>query len=277
MILGIDAGNHSTKVCGPSGVLKFPSDLGEYRERRLMQVHGPDDMVYLHQGKRGFAGTLARAESEFGGSMQGITKAHGDMLIRVLLAIHRYGGDDRFRIVVGQPIEAHTEVEKLKIISMLTGRHTIGINGLEKTFTIEAAKVAAEGGAAFWANPIDGLVHQLDIGGGTVNWATLDNRRYIDKDSFTLLFGGSNNKTYDLEAMARAIAARASKYRANRVRIVGGLAEDIVQYVQAHFPQATVQYPVLQQKLPPVYANAVGFYQIARGIYDRDSEKACSF
>ena len=273
MILGIDAGNHSTKVCGPHGVLKFLSDLGEYRDRRLMQVHGPDDMVYQHQGKRGFAGTLARAESEFSGSMQGITKAHGDMLIRVLLAIHRYGGDDRYRIVVGQPIEAHTEPEKLKIISMLTGKHTIAINGLEKTFTIEQAKVAAEGGASFWATPIDGLVHQLDIGSGTVNWATLEGRRYIDKDSFTLLFGGSNNKTYDLEAMTRAVIARAAKWgKHDKVLIVGGKAEEIYPFVIEYFPEAEILRPVIKvgnntEVVHPVYANAVGNYNIARSIF----------
>lgn len=35
MILGIDAGNSEVKVCHEKGVFKFPSDISEYRERKL--------------------------------------------------------------------------------------------------------------------------------------------------------------------------------------------------------------------------------------------------
>jgi plasmid segregation protein ParM len=204
LIIGIDAGNNEVKACGPSGVDKFPSDIGEYRDRRLKQQHSPDDMVWEYNGKKGFAGTLARYESEYNGKMMGSTKAHEDTLLRVLLALHRQD-DEVFHLVVGQPIESHTEVQKAKIITMLTGAHRITVNGRAKTLHIADVKVAAEGGASYWSCPVPGVVHQLDIGSGTINWATLIDGRYIDKDSFTMGFGANNTKTYDLEAMAIAL------------------------------------------------------------------------
>lgn len=73
MIIGIDAGNYETKVCGPFGVKKFYSDIGEYRERNLKSSFGPDDMVWECEGKKGFAGSLARYESEFGGGIAKLT------------------------------------------------------------------------------------------------------------------------------------------------------------------------------------------------------------
>lgn len=281
MILGIDGGNSETKICGPYGVLKFPSDLGEYRELNLKNVPGIDDMVYEYQGRKGFAGNLARDESEFGGAIQGNTKAHNDTLIRILLALHRYAESGEYQIVVGQPIETHSEIEKAKIKLMLTGKHSIKINGREKTFAITKVEVAAEGGAGFWAAPRDGLVRILDIGSSTVNGATLHDRRYIDRDSFTLSYGAGTVRSFDLESMARGITAKAAKWgKQDKVLLIGGLAEEIERYISRHFPNAEVMRPLVRygdgwKQVHPIYANAVGFYQIARGVYG-NSEKASS-
>jgi len=60
LITAIDAGNHETKYCSQYGVGKFPSELGEYRERRLEQKFGEHDMVFEYQGKKGIAGAMPR-------------------------------------------------------------------------------------------------------------------------------------------------------------------------------------------------------------------------
>ena len=44
MRLGIDAGNARVKVAGAAGVICFDSSVGEWRERRLVNTHGTDDM-----------------------------------------------------------------------------------------------------------------------------------------------------------------------------------------------------------------------------------------
>lgn len=273
MIVGIDAGNYEVKVAGPYGVDKFPSDLGEYRERKLEQRFSYDDIVWEYNGRKGFAGTLAKFESEFNGSMLGATKAHEDCRIRVLLALHRYANMDYYRIVVGQPIGQHTDVEKDKIKQMLQGEHRFTVNGVMKRITIERVEVAAEGGAAFWSAPRDGLVHVLDAGSGTINGATLVDRKYIDRDSFTLTFGANSTKTYDLEAMARAIATKAHMWgKGDLVLVAGGIAEEILQHIWTYFPRAEVLRPQIrkgddQEQLHPCYANAVGNYNIGRAYY----------
>jgi len=279
-VVGIDAGNYEVKTMGPYGVDRFPSDLGEYRDRRLVQKFTHNDMIWEYRGRKGFAGTLARFESEFNGSMLGDTKAHTDCLIRALLALHRYAHMDYYRIVVGQPIGKHIDAEKEKIKAMLRGRHEITVNGETKSFTIERVEVAAEAGAAFWSAPRDGLVHVLDVGSGTVGGATLIDKKYIDRDSFSLSFGANTTKTYDLEAMARKIATEAHKWGKNdAVLLAGGIAEEILPHIRTYFPRAEVLRPLIRradtfEELHPCFANAVGFYEIGRWRYHEDRAQA---
>jgi plasmid segregation protein ParM len=277
MILGIDAGNEVTKICGQYGVDKFLSDIGEYRERRLVQTFDDDDMIWEYDGRKGFAGSLARFESEFGGSMRGTSKAHFDAKIRVLLAIHRYvdntNGD--YRIVVGQPIETHTDDAKQAIRDMLIGTHELTVNGKRKVIRINRVEVAAEGGASAMADPRKGLMRIIDIGSGTINYATLNNMRYVDRDSFTDAFGMSTNKSADLEAMARRIASRAlNKWdTTDYVRLAGGGADVLLPYIREHLVNTEVLRPKVRfgdsiKLIDATYANAVGFYEIARRLYN---------
>src|SRR5690606_4335860 len=119
LTLGIDAGNYRAKVAGPYGVDSYRTALCEWFERIEEEDFGAgDDMEFEVNGRRGFAGTLASHEDQFGGGgMYGGNKVHGDTLIRVLLAIYRYKekycpGYVRFNIVVGQPIGKNTPGEK---------------------------------------------------------------------------------------------------------------------------------------------------------------------
>ncbi len=270
MIIGVDAGNYQVKVVHGKGVDMFPSDLGEYRERNLEQRFSDDDMVVEYQGQKYFAGTLARYESEFCGSMMGLSKAHLDCKLRALIALHRIGYDV-YWLVVGQPIGTHTKAEKEKIKEMLKGSHSIVVNGVRRDFTIHRVEVAAEGGAAFWAQPERGLVRIIDIGSGTVNCATLHDLRYVDRDSFTMLIGANTTKTQNYEALARSIAAEAGKKwsRYDTVKVTGGVAKEICPYLRQYFSGAEVLHPVVRgQTLEPVFGNAAGYYQIGAAVYD---------
>ena len=86
-------------------------------------------MEFALKGRKGYAGTLASYEDQFGGgSMFGDNKAHEDTLIGVLLAIYRYRarycpGFSRFKIVTGQPIISHKPSEKTKLAELLKGTH----------------------------------------------------------------------------------------------------------------------------------------------------------
>lgn len=270
MQLGIDAGNARVKVAGVQGVIDFDAALGEWRERNLVSQHGADDMEVEYQGRRYFAGSLARCESEFGGTLMGDSKAHQEARIRALLAIARYQVSE-CQIVTGQPIGRHGPEEKGRIINLLKGQHELTVNGKRHRVTISGVKVAAEGAAAFWSAPQPGLIRIIDIGSGTVNCATVLDYRYVDRDSFTLLFGLNTNKSEDRAAMADGIAREALKKwrRGDRVLLIGGGAEELAPHLQRYFPAAEIHRPALNgRQLHPIYANAIGYYALARGLYD---------
>jgi plasmid segregation protein ParM len=276
MKLGVDAGNHRVKVCGEYGLMEFISAIGEAREIKLQQQHGYDDMYFEYEGEKGFAGSLAEFESEFGGSIMGTTKAHRDTKIRTLIGIHRYCetykvSDMNFEIVVGQPIVNHSIEDKEKMKSMLKGTHSITVNGIERTFTISKIEIAAEGVSSFWSSPKEGKVRILDIGSGTVNFATVIDSRYVDKDSGTLAFGVNTNKSDSLQSLSRGIATHVLKKwsTTDQVFIVGGIAETMLPHIREYFADAEILYPIFNgQYVNPIYANAIAFYIVAVNIYE---------
>lgn len=275
MKLGLDAGNHRVKIAGEHGLMEFISTIGESREINLQQHHGHDDMYFEYQGEKGFAGSLALYESEFGGSLMGETKAHKDTLLRVLIGIHRYTtlyhiDETEFDIVLGQPISKHNHVEKNKIKEMIKGHHTIKVNDIEKTFNINRCEVAAEGASAFFSNPKNGLVRILDIGSGTVNYSTIFENRFIDKESDTLPFGVDTNKSNSLQALSRGIATHTLKKwnPTDKTFVVGGIAEKILPHLKGYFSNIEVLYPIYNNQLVnPIFANAIAFYIVAVNIY----------
>ena len=282
LILGIDAGNFKAKVAGPYGIDSFKTNICGWFERDVDDKFGDDDMEFFIDGRKGFAGSIAEHEDEFGnGTIYGESKAHSETKIRALLAIHRYlekynVDADTIRIVTGQPIIMHKEDEKNKIINMLRGEHKYTVNGKKRKIIIEDVKVTPEGTGAFWSAPIAGTVRVLDIGSGTVNMVTLMDKKHIHKSSGTMNKGMETLKTKDdLEGMARGIVQITTKLQwkpTDTVLVCGGAAEALIKYLQQHYINATLINPQLKREhdilsTKPVYANAVGFYNLARVVY----------
>ncbi len=283
LILGIDAGNHMAKVAGPYGMDSYRTAICDWFERDIVESHGADDMEFEIDGRKGFAGSIAVYEDEFGGaSMFGDTKAHEDTKIRVLLAIYRYGkkyGIDitDVSLVTGQPIVSHKPTDKEAIQQMLVGLHTLKVNGESQTINIEETGVAAEGSGAYWSNPEGGTVRIIDVGSGTVNAATIIDKRYINNASDTFNFGMEtvNNKE-DLASVARGIIRNTSRlkwHRNDSVYVCGGIAKDMLPFIQSHYGSAQLLQPMLQEGntvtvADPVYANSIGFYKLAKGAFE---------
>lgn len=274
MILGIDAGNYSVKVVNRDGAFNFASDIGEWRDRRLTESFGADDMEWEFEGRKGFAGTLAKFESEFNGSLKGDTKANADARLRILLAVHRLSDDMNNSIVVGQPIGSHTDIEKDKIKKMLLGLHELTVNGVKKHININRVEVAAECASVGVLEPPVGMFHIVDLGGGTLNWATCyfdgERVRKVDKDSDTELFGMNSVKQADLNAMARVLISKTqSKWgKENVVRVIGGVAEPFAELLKTYYPNATAYHPIVNGlKVNPTYASATAFFALAKRLY----------
>lgn len=277
MILGIDAGNHQVKIVGPYGEAAFLSNICGYFERQVNH-QGKDDMVFEYEGVKGFAGTLAAREDEFGGGvMYGDSKAHEDAKLRILIGLHRYCNDgDEVYMVTGQPILKHTDAEKEKIKNMLKGSHDITINGIEKTIRIIDVAIAPEGSAAFWANPREGAVKILDIGSGTVNAASIRDKLHINQESYTFVFGTETINNARMENMAFGIIRNISKKWPldSKIDICGGAAEQIEPIIKNHYQNTSILRPAFRynggvKHLHPMFANASGYYAIAKGMYER--------
>lgn len=274
MLLGIDAGNHKSKTAGIHGVDSYKTNICNWFERDIHETFGPDDMEFTINSRKGYAGSIAEHEDEYGnGTRYGESKAHEETLIRVLLAIHRYkekyepNAKDIY-LVTGQPLISHKEDEKNKIIRMLKGSHQYEVNGKIQNINIQDVKVTPEGSGAFWANPQPGLNRIIDVGSGTVNLATVSDFRHIHKSSGTMNIGMETmkNKT-DLEGMARGIVQHTTKLKWNkndRVMVCGGIANLIILHIRKHYPNAETLRAGDEK---PVYANAIGFYNLAKGAW----------
>lgn len=282
LILGIDAGNYRAKTAGPYGVDSYRTAICDWFERNIEEDFGEDDMEFAYEGRRGYAGTLASYEDQYGGgAMYGDSKAHDDTLIRVLLAIYRYTqkycpGYERFDLVVGQPIVSHKPAEKRKLETLLRGTHVISINGRQYTYTIDCVGVAAEGSGAFMAAPSEGVYRIIDIGSGTVNCATISDHRHINTASATFNYGVETTGGRDnIDGIARAVIRSTTqlKWRStDAVLVCGGIAGDILPLLAEHYDNAKPLIPQLNAHdglhvQLPTYANAVGFYEIARLTY----------
>lgn len=276
MLLGVDGGNYETKIVTPNGAYKFRSCLGEYREFNVDKGElSTDDLIFEYQGIKGFAGTLAENEALFLREMAGDTKAHEDALLRILIAVHRFAEGLEHDIIVGQPIKKH-KAEKEQIIEMIKGKHTITVNGKTKTFTIRNVSVAPEGAGAYWAyRGLEKKIRIIDVGSGTVNCATIREGRFIDRDSFTLIFGANSEDQYEVERLAEAIIASSSKRwaKTDYVRVCGGITEVITPLLAKYFTNIQMIKPVIRKdnlftEIHPVFTNAVGFYELAKDCYE---------
>jgi plasmid segregation protein ParM len=278
----MDLGNFKGKTAGKYGVDSFKTNICGWFERDLDDKFGDDDMDFEIDGKKGYAGSIAEHEDEFGdGTIYGDTKAHDHTKIRALLAIHRYMEKynldiDTFRIVTGQPLINHKEEEKNKIINMLRGEHKFVVNGKKRKIHITDVKVTPEGTGAFWSAPVGGSVSVLDIGSGTVNMVRMLNKLHIHKSSGTMNTGMETLKNKnDLESMARGIIQATTKLKWKKddsVLVCGGAAEALTPILQRHYMNAVLINPQLRREhdilsAKPVYANAVGFYTLAKAVY----------
>lgn len=279
-MIGIDAGNYMAKTAGPYGTDIYRTAICDWFQRDFVESFGDDDMEFEIDGRKGYAGSIAEHEDVFGGGgMYGDTKAHEDTKIRILLAAYRYKekycpGIENIKLITGQPIASHNDAEKKKLQDMLLGEHEFIVNGEPYYLNIEKVGIAAEGMGAFWSNPQTGKVRIIDVGSGTVNVATILNKKVINNASATFNFG---METVDrgVDSIARGIIQETTRLRWERndmVHVCGGVASEVIHYIKKHYANAELVQPLLKthngiEVTNPSFANAVGFYEIGRLTY----------
>jgi hypothetical protein len=167
----------------------------------------------------------------------------------------------------------YKQIEKQGIIDMLKGKHQVTVNGFTQNIYIEDVRVTPEGGAAFWSNPQMGMFRIIDCGSGTINAATIIDKKFINSSSDTFNFGAETIKNKnDMSGMARGIIRNTSslKWQKNDVIwVCGGIAEQITPFIQLHYPNAVLLTPNLSgvMRLKPVFSNACGYYDLAKRVF----------
>lgn len=281
-ILSVDGGNNGGKTVGWFGYDYFKTDICDWFERNIDEKFSDDDMEFEIDGRRGYAGPIASYENEFGASsMFGDSKAHDDAKIRILICVSRYLEKycpevSDVSIVTGQPIGGHRKEEKEKIKEMLTGKHEFMLNGIDRKINIKQVEVGAEGSSAYWSNDLPKDAYIIDVGSGTVNAACIRDKAHINRMSQTFNFGTETvSASDDYSAMARGIALNLSKLKWERkkpIHVCGGVAKELIVPFQKHYENAQILTPKYKQKakisqLHPVFANAVGMFELAKRVY----------
>lgn len=148
---------------------------------------------------------------------------------------------------------------------MYIGHHDLTINGQRKIITINRCEVSPEGAAAgLLVAPNVGMIRVIDIGSGSVNYATIINRKFNNRGSWTFTEGMESKRDLQPAAFARQIASKAinRKWSAeDKVYLVGGGAQELESYLREYFNHAQLIDD------DPCTANVRAFLMIARRIY----------
>jgi plasmid segregation protein ParM len=272
--VSIDGGNKEVKVVTDGKILSFNSYLGDSRERKIVSDFG-DPMFGSYRGEDFFAGQLAEEESYYPRKMMGTTKNHEDMLLRCCIAIHRITDDKKVKLVVNQPIISYTDHEKESIRKMLIGHHEIKLNHVTKSFNIEEVNISPEGASAYWSlSEQFENVTIVDVGSSTVNIAVIRGYNFKDRESDTLKTGTESNSG-SIKDLSRNIISFLSKSheKTDRIIVVGGAAREVAEHLSRYYPNTTFEQPVFKKGngfefVHPKFANAVGGFHIAEGIYN---------
>ena len=273
MLIGLDIGRNSVKVCCGDGRFSFPSKIGEWRERRLTSG-GNYELEY--NGQKYFVGELAE-ESYCQREMATESKIHNETKLLFLTALGIVNKPD-FNVTIGLPVIQHVPIIKEQFNSFLIGKYSYKLNGESRNINISNIGIVPESAGVYWSEVLNydgkivrkdlanGLVRILDIGSRTINYCSIKDKKYIDKDSGTLNYGcyEIENSKAPLGQFARKIVADMSKIWLNQAKIIiaGGGAPLLHEYFMEHWPDCQIAED-------PVFANAKGFYKMGVARYGK--------
>lgn len=276
--VGADIGRNKPKIFSKDVRLSFPARVGEWRSRKLSS--GGDYEVMI-DGQKVFVGDLAAEESYFIREMASESKIHQETMILFFTALALIPTQDSFAVTIGLPIYQHDQANKDRLVELLSRRRRVKVNnGPDRLISIDRIGVAPEGSGPYWDEHLtmtggskqadmSGRMHRtIDVGSRTINYCTIKDRRYIDKDSGTLSYGvmelenADKNKSEEAkEQFARRIVADLSKRWMNYdpeidiILLAGGGALLLGELLRKHFPRCRVAED-------PVFANARGFFKM---------------
>lgn len=269
-VVAVDDGGSSTCVVTKDSLDWFPSIKGYYGERNLTALTGKHDFIVEYRGETYAMGTLAQYDCAMPIQMHTDSKQHDFFDLSVLVAIHQYGylSND---VIVCVPIRMHNEKEKQGRYARLKGSHTVTVNDIKKTFSINDVRVAPESAVAYWVNEPKGKNRFLDLGSRTIGYATTvnidGNIRFIDTESDTLFGKGIEalSENYSPKGLADFICGRLSRVWDSQDKVYslggGALDSELIVNIAKYFPNLEIMEN-------PKMANAIGMYNLGRVAFN---------
>lgn len=257
-IVSVDCGRYAVKSYGNKKII-FPSIVGEWRERKISS--GGEYEVTINN-QRYFIGELAKEESRYARDMTTRSKIHEETKILTLTSIALQADSGRVQLVTALPVEQHTPKNKENLKKLISGNHTIEINGIRKNIIIAETDiiVSIEGAGAYIYAPLSAKCRIIDAGSRTINTLTIDEKgKYRDLESGTLDYGCMDLLLDDrAEQFSRKIITDLSKvwkkYSDETVLMTGGGAGVLGKYLSKQFNTMMIS--------DPIYANTLGFYKL---------------
>ena len=280
-VIPIDTGRSSTKLL--NGV-SFRSVVGEWHHR---EISDNEEYEVIIDGEKYFVGQLAIDESiapvEFNTSSKITNKNKVLFLTGVALSTVENDEDTNLFVVTGVPVDMFNVVTKTALENLLYGEYNIRVNDKHiKKLCIDNVTIVPEGVAAFQYQLSKdeslklGKKRIIDIGSLTVNFSTISNTKFINRDSGTLAFGMikiRGNQVSNEQYVKRIIAELSQKFSdydpTDRVLLTGGGALQFSELFRKH-------YKNLEIIDNPVFANTLGYYRmgVSRCIKENMKVKA---
>lgn len=191
LIIAIDNGKMNMKIkCGDEEIV--------YKNR--FSIGHTDDENLL--GEYTYNVTYKNQDYTIGDNAKKSDKNEGkgsqEQIVQALTAITRFIKPIEKRpiyIMYGESVDYYfRDDQKESIKNSLEGNHTIQVNDETYMFNVELVQVLPEGIGYILENLSDllGVQYVVDIGGGTINFLTVDNGRPSPEDSFSYLLGVNN-------------------------------------------------------------------------------------
>jgi plasmid segregation protein ParM len=273
-IISTDMGRSESKFYSNNQKFKFRSVVGEWHQRNL-NTDGSYDVSINNENY--FIGDLALKESYLLREMSTESKIHEETKILCIVGISLLVQQNEIIVSTGLPINLFNLNVRDNLVALLKGNYTVTFKGFKpKQFSINQITVCPEGGGTYFYEAKKrpelkyGKVRCINVGSRTVNFCSIEDGNFINRDSGTLNYGATQlkNSKADHQSFARKIFADLSSkwinYNENEEIVIlsGGGVISLDIYLKQFFKKVIVSDE-------PIYSDVLGFNEIAQAKYGR--------
>lgn len=276
-IISADMGRSESKFYSNNQKLKFRSVVGEWHKRNLSSGGDYDVQIDVGNGNENyFIGDLSLKESYLPRFMETESKIHEETRLLFAVGIAQLVQEPDIVISTGLPVKAFNVSGRDEIVDLLKGKYTVTFQGCNpKHFFVNQITVLAEGSGTYFyeirkrPELKKGKVRVINFGSKTINFISICDGNFLDRNSGTLDFGMNlNNSKSDYKQFSRKVigdlSAKWNDYDENSDTILmsGGGIIELEKYMKQHFKNSIISDE-------PIFSDAYGFNYLASAKHSK--------